>query len=255
MKKRAFTLPEMLVVLGIIAILIAILLPVLHKARELANQATCMSHLRQIGQATLLYVADNDGIFPGNGNGISSGVSDYNPNPPAVPYADWIYWIPAPAATTNNDVTQSPVAKYLNLKDGTVFTCPSDSGARVLPFNTTHGFTYAYSYSMNTFLGNGPDFRTFTHRNISRKLAQVNRAAMVIIFICEDERTVNDGAWSPTTGDTLASRHDGQKDLTDQTARGNVIFVDGHGEFITRALSATPSSYQPFYPTILPRNN
>lgn len=61
---RAFTLVELLVVIGIIAVLVGILLPVMSRARETANTTACMSNLRQIVQATLNYAADNKGSFP-----------------------------------------------------------------------------------------------------------------------------------------------------------------------------------------------
>jgi prepilin-type processing-associated H-X9-DG protein len=146
-----------------------------------------------------------------------------------------------------NDITQSPIARYLNVKDGAIFLCPSDPLYHQVVAHAGES-TYQYSYSLNSYLGNGPDY----HPNRNQKVVQVNLASQVIMFIDEDDRTVNDGAWLPTAPDALASRHDGQKDLSDQTARGNVIFVDGHGEFISRAESKTPSSYQPFFPTILP---
>ncbi len=62
--RRAFTLIELLVVISIIALLIAILLPALARAKELANRVVCASNVRSIVQSMVIYAQSNKGIFP-----------------------------------------------------------------------------------------------------------------------------------------------------------------------------------------------
>src|SRR5829696_7403637 len=63
-RRAGFTLVELLVVIGIIAILIALLLPTLAKAREQANRTACLSNLRQLSVAAVRYAHENRGMFP-----------------------------------------------------------------------------------------------------------------------------------------------------------------------------------------------
>src|SRR5437667_12908961 len=72
----AFTLVELLVVIGIIAVMISILLPTLAKARESARAAKCLNNMRQISVATVTFAQENNGWMPGR---AGSSIVPFNP--------------------------------------------------------------------------------------------------------------------------------------------------------------------------------
>src|SRR5438105_3195872 len=80
-KKSAFSVVELLVVVGIIAIILAILLPAMNKARESAKTVRCSAQLRQIGQAIISYATANRGLMPPHSDGHSYP-NDINPHDP-----------------------------------------------------------------------------------------------------------------------------------------------------------------------------
>ena len=78
-RRRAFTMVELLVVIGIIAVLISVLLPALSKVQRQARMTVCLSNQRQLIAAVLMYVQDNKGLFPGGpGFTMVNGVSQFS---------------------------------------------------------------------------------------------------------------------------------------------------------------------------------
>ncbi|GBC91712.1 hypothetical protein HRbin15_00167 [bacterium HR15] len=87
-----FTLIELLVVVAIIAILVAILFPVFAQARESARQSACAQHLRQIGQAMMMYLQDYDDHLPDRRDlkrALPGGYRPWSSWPPSDPRCGW----------------------------------------------------------------------------------------------------------------------------------------------------------------------
>jgi prepilin-type N-terminal cleavage/methylation domain-containing protein/prepilin-type processing-associated H-X9-DG protein len=230
-RRRAFTLVELLVVIGIIALLISILLPSLNRARENAKQVQCLSNLRQISLALVMYTQGNKDLLPGGGE-------------PAQKRWDWIYWDVA-AGAPFNDVGQSALAPYLspsNTKfNPAYFSCPTD---RTEDHISVYGgrYPYRFSYTMNCYLSdNSRAYSTGLNNTATKnfRMQHIKNASRKVIFIDENERTANDGLWVPgqdSTGfiDQISDRHEVRKDVYKKDGRGNMAFADGHGEFLDR---------------------
>ena len=230
-----FTLVELLVVIGIIALLISILLPALSRAREQAKRVQCLSNLRQLGMAVLIYCNEHHDLMPAGAEG-----------PPQILW-DWIYWDPTTAPY--NDFTQGTLAPYLQIARGTgdnsngasIFKCPSDLPEWHLVNPLAGRPPYKYSYSINAYAcdnGRAYDLMGGNTAHANFKITFVHKAAQKIMFIDESEATINDGLWVPEAFDydQLSDRHWHRhaNELDNDGTMGNVCFFDGHATQVSR---------------------
>ncbi|UCH35722.1 MAG: prepilin-type N-terminal cleavage/methylation domain-containing protein [Armatimonadota bacterium] len=121
-KNRGFTLIELLVVIAIIAILAAILFPVFARAREAARKATCLSNLKQIALAALMYAQDYDEVLP------AAGGTGFATSHPIIPVSPQPTWADAQAASLGSiDYWQIADVLLPYVKSLDLFVCPTIS--------------------------------------------------------------------------------------------------------------------------------
>ncbi|MGA2863160.1 MAG: prepilin-type N-terminal cleavage/methylation domain-containing protein [Verrucomicrobiota bacterium] len=241
--RAGFTLIELLVVIAIIAILAAMLLPALSKAKQKASQIKCNGNLKQLSLGLLMYIDDNRSMFPGPGSRNTYGFRK----------EDWIYWRLSPAYP---QVQQSPITIGLGLINSNLFRCPLDwdNTARFQDCGSVGSDPgpYMYSYTLTSFDLEGafnPGLSTIiTDQGVYPfRITSVRGPTHKIMLLEEQtahtpseswdwqDRTasiINDGRFA-VGGDSVTIRHN---------KRGNVVFVDGHTEAVrTRFWQAVDS--------------
>jgi len=230
-----FTLIELLVVIAIIAILAAMLLPALAKAKVQAQGVQCLSNQKQMVLAWKMYVDDNKGQYPANVDESNQGGDTGRP-----PYPGWCFgvldWAPNTTDNTNWErIVNSEVGAYIR-NQVQIYKCPSDVwlckeyGGQV---------PRVRSCSMNAFVGmeldevlpngtaNPSDWDAAGFR-CYEKDSQLGNPSPAALWLTTDEHadTINDAflifdVTGAQFGDLPADYHNGA---------GSFSFVDGHAE-------------------------
>jgi len=213
-RRQAFTLVELLVVIGIIALLVSILLPALNKARQSADAVRCLSNLRQMGVGAALYV-NEWGYWPVP---FSTGTFEWSDQ--IARYTNTLGWQP------DNLYLGGRYSGMVNVpwsyKDRTIFACPSD--VTRYQFNSpSYALTsYSYNWDLECAAGFSPPDPRFFHRAV--KTRHTSNHALIACGggVCGGGRRVfYYGLSAGSRQDTAMAWHNN---------KGNMVFCDFHAE-------------------------
>ncbi len=226
-RTRAFTLVELLVVIGIIAVLIGLLLPALSGAREQARAVQCLSNLREMVVASQSYATTFRGYYPPAIHGHSDGKLAYADN--------WDYTIVTDLSTFR--VTVQPGLLWMGRGDLRVQQCPSFEGSAMAAHNEHTGYNYNTSHVGRGMYAAGSKF------DPPAKLVEVRKPAETVLF--GDGEFVAGGAnkymRSPQPSgfpsDVGVPRHTGTQGFRHRR-RTNAAFADGHAESLGKRHTA-----------------
>ena len=201
--RRGFTLIELLVVIAIIAILAAMLLPVLSKTKLKAQGIMCMNNSRQLMQAVHLYSGENQEYFPMNVHGaVAQSGTPITANGGYYPWImGWLTWDLSLHNTNSLYLTSdnyAVLAKY-SAHSQKLYKCPADN--KLSQPQIGRGWTERVrSISMNGAVGKGNKVATdglLQCEKIFEKTTDVNRPgpANLWVFVDEHPDSINDGAF------------------------------------------------------------
>ena len=166
--KRAFTLIELLVVIAIIAILAALLLPVLSKAKEQAQRTACLNNEKQLGLAWQMYAGDASDRMV---------VNDVDLSNPFIPRSATNSWVTGNCAVDADPATITGGALYPLVKTISAYRCPMDRG--VISGTST---PMLRSYSLNGYMNGPADDTQWDVVPLAAKPVQIRNTSATLTF-------------------------------------------------------------------------